>query len=129
MNNLPFSFPGRFYKGNLHTHCTCSDGDYPVDEVVQRYREKGYDLLAMSDHFLECYDYPVTDTPPYRSEGFTTLIEAELHAGKLLNDEMWHVLAVGLPLDFAPKDVSEGIVALARRAFEAGAFIGIVHPA
>ena len=58
-----------------------------------------------------------------------TLIEAELHAGKLLNDEMWHVLAVGLPLDFAPKDVSEGIFALARRAFEAGAFIGIVHPA
>jgi len=63
MNNLHFSFPGRFYKGNLQTHCTCSDGDYPVDEVVQRYREKGYDLLAMSDYFLECYDYPVTDTP------------------------------------------------------------------
>ncbi len=51
MNNLPFSFPGRFYKGNLHTHCTCSDGDYPVDEVVQRYREYGYDFLAMSDLF------------------------------------------------------------------------------
>jgi hypothetical protein len=120
INKLPFSSPGRFFKGNLHTHCTGSDGDYSAKEVVRRYRDKGYDFLAISDHFLECYDYPVTDTRSFRREDFTTLIAAELHAGKLLNDELWHVLAVGLPLDFPPQGVDEGI---------AGAFIGIVHPA
>jgi hypothetical protein len=54
--------------------CACSDGDYPVEGVVYRYREKGYDFLAISDHFLEHYDCPRTDTRPFRLEDFTTLI-------------------------------------------------------
>ena len=82
MHNLPFAQPGQFYRGNLHTHCTESDGDYPVEEVVRRYREKGYDFLALSDHFLECYDYPVTDTRSFRSDNFTTLIA---HAVEVYN--------------------------------------------
>ncbi len=125
---LPFSEPGTFYKGNLHTHCTASDGLLEAEEVVRRYRERGYDFIALSDHFLECYGYPVTNSTSLRSEEFTTLIAAELHAGKLLNDELWHVLAVGLPLDFESKGNAEGIEALSRRALDAGAYLGIVHP-
>jgi|TARA_B100001971_G_scaffold194549_1_gene200660 hypothetical protein len=128
MHNMPFALPGRFYKGNLHAHCTCSDGDHSVDEVICRYQEQGYDFLALSDHFLECHGYPVTDTRAFRSKDFTTLIAAELHAGKILNGELWHVLAVGLPLGFFPLGQGEDIVGLARRAFESGAFIGILHP-
>jgi hypothetical protein len=37
-------------KGNLHAHTTFSDGRRPVDEVVARYRELGYDFLAITDH-------------------------------------------------------------------------------
>ncbi len=37
-------------KGNLHTHTTFSDGRRPVDEVVARYRDLGYDFLAITDH-------------------------------------------------------------------------------
>jgi hypothetical protein len=48
--------------------CACSDGDYPVEGV--------YDFLAISDHFLEHYDCPRTDTRPFRLEDFTTLIAA-----------------------------------------------------
>ena len=99
MNSQPFNLPGQFFKGNLHTHCTESDGDYSAEEVVKRYRQQGYDFLALSDHFLERYDYPITDTRPYRSNRFTTLIATELHVGKTLNDEVWHILAVGIPLD------------------------------
>ena len=124
----PFSVPGQFYKGNLHTHCTASDGLLEAAEVARRYRERGYDFIALSDHFMECYGYPVTDSRDLRSDDFTTLIAAELHTGKLLNDEMWHVLAVGLPLDFQSKGTEEGIEALSRRAFDAGAYLGIVHP-
>ena len=129
LSALPFAAPGHFYKGNLHTHCTESDGDYPAHEVVRRYREKGYDFLALSDHFLECYGFPITDTRGLRSKDFTTLISAELHTGNLHNGETWHVLAVGLPLDFSPPQPQEGIVDLAKRAFDAGAYIGLVHPA
>ena len=129
MNNLPFDRPGQFFKGNLHTHCTSSDGDFTAEEVISRYRQQGYHFLAMSDHFLERYDYPVTNTHSYRTEDFTTLTAVELHAGKTLNDELWHVLAVGIPLDFRRPRENEDIISLSQHAVEIGAFIGIVHPA
>jgi hypothetical protein len=37
-------------KGNLHAHTSFSDGRRPVEEVVARYRELGYDFLAITDH-------------------------------------------------------------------------------
>ena len=76
----PFAAPGTFFRGNLHTHTTASDGDFPAEEVVRRYQDQGYDFLCLSDHFLECYEYPVTDSREFRSSNFTTLIAAELHA-------------------------------------------------
>src|SRR5499426_4325318 len=37
-------------KGNLHAHTTFSDGRRPIDEVIARYRDLGYDFLAITDH-------------------------------------------------------------------------------
>lgn len=37
-------------KGNLHAHTTFSDGRWPVDTVIARYRDLGYDFLAITDH-------------------------------------------------------------------------------
>ncbi len=37
-------------KGNLHAHTTFSDGRRHVSEVIERYRELGYDFLAITDH-------------------------------------------------------------------------------
>ena len=128
MENLPFGRPGRFFKGNLHTHSTESDGDHGPAEVVDFYHRAGYDFLAISDHFVQRYDYPVTDTRALRRDDFTTLIGAELHTGKTLIGEIWHVLAIGLPTDFAATGDDEDIVSLTRRAADAGAFIGLVHP-
>ena len=70
----------------------------------------------------------MTDTRALRRDDFTTLIGAELHVSKTLTDELWHVLAIGLPTDFAAPSEGEDIVSLTRRAADAGAFIGIVHP-
>lgn len=41
-----------WYKGNLHTHTTDSDGECSPEEVVRRYKAHGYDFLAISDHHL-----------------------------------------------------------------------------
>ena len=123
-----FSTPGRFYKGNLHTHSTRSDGRLEPDEVCRQYRERGYDFLCLSDHFIENYAFPVVDTRPFRADGFTTLIGAELHAPSTHLGELWHILAIGLPLDFERTSEEEDGPALARRAAAAGAFIGIAHP-
>jgi hypothetical protein len=129
VKNLPFDKPGRFYRGNLHTHSTDSDGTLPPEELATLYREAGYDFLAITDHFRERYGFPITDTRPYRREGFITLLGAELHAPETSLGADWHILAVGLPPDFPPRHRSERGPELARRAEEAGAFVGIAHPA
>src|SRR5690242_1193363 len=107
MNRLPFNQPGRFWKGNLHTHCTASDGKLSPEATCQRYCEAGYAFIALTDHFLERYHFPLTDTRALRTPDFTTILGAELHTDKTELGEMWHILAVGLPLDFAPTPKDE----------------------
>lgn len=123
-----FEAPGRFWRGNLHGHSNRSDGALTPEEVCEAYRREGYDFTVISDHFREKYNYPVTDTRSFRSADFTTLIGAELHAPQTSRGVEWHILSVGLPLDFAPPAAEETGVMLARRAAEAGAFIAIAHP-
>ncbi len=125
----PFAGPGRFFKGNLHTHSTRSDGMRDPAAVCALYRDAGYDFLALTDHFLAKFGFPITDTRPYRSSRFTTLLGAEIHAPATGLGEMWHILAVGLPADFAPTAAEERGPALAARAVAAGAFVAIAHPA
>ncbi len=40
----------RWYKGNIHTHTTESDGDEEPRKVVSWYRKHHYDFLVLSDH-------------------------------------------------------------------------------
>ncbi|MDA0991525.1 MAG: CehA/McbA family metallohydrolase [Verrucomicrobia bacterium] len=39
-----------WFRGNLHTHSTRSDGRHAPQDVLDAYAEKGYDFLMMSDH-------------------------------------------------------------------------------
>ncbi len=131
-----FTAPGRFWRGNLHTHSTRSDGVLKPEEVCRRYRAEGYDFMALTDHFVGAYGYPIVDTVPFRTEGFTTILGAELHSGAMANGELWHILAVGLPADFAPSDSpdfrpkpgQESGPEIAARAVAAGAFVAVAHP-
>jgi PHP-associated len=43
-------------KGNLHAHTTFSDGRRPIHEVISRYRDLGYDFLAITDHEDRVHD-------------------------------------------------------------------------
>jgi hypothetical protein len=126
----PFSRPGRFWRGNLHTHSTLSDGRRSPEEVCRFYEAAGYDFLALTEHFLEQYGWPLADTRSFRSACFTTIIGAELHPAldRMELGAPWHILAVGLPLDFAPSPLVETGPELARRALETGAFVVAAHP-
>lgn len=136
---MPFSFftaPGRFFRGNLHTHSNRSDGVLEPAEVCRRYAAEGYDFIALTDHFVGEYGYPITDTAGFRNDGFTTILGAEVHSGALLNGEIWHLVAVGLPGDFAPGNApgflpvagQESGPEIARRCADAGAFVAVAHP-
>lgn len=136
MHDPAFSAPGRFWRGNLHTHSNRSDGVLTPEEVCRRYKAEGYDFIALTDHFIGPYDYPIVDTKPFRDTAFTTILGAEVHSGAMENGELWHILAVGLPEDFAPSN-SPGFVPvddqetgpeLAQRARDAGAFVAVAHP-
>ena len=48
----------RWYKGNIHTHTTESDGDAEPAKVVSWFRRHGYDFLVLSDHnHLTIFEY------------------------------------------------------------------------
>ena len=123
-----FAAPGRFFKGNIHTHSTLSDGMRGPEEVCALYRDAGYDFLALTDHFQAKFGFPIADTRPFRAANFTTILGAEVHAPATSLGEIWHILAVGLPLDFAPTPPGETGAELAARCLAAGAFVAIPHP-
>ena len=123
-----FAAPGRFLKGNIHTHSNRSDGQRTPEDVAETYRRGGYDFMALTDHFMARYGFPIVDTRGFRTPGFTTLLGAEVHAPATSLGEIWHILAVGLPLDFAPTPPEENGAALAQRCADAGAFVAIAHP-
>ena len=128
VRNFPFDKPGQYYRGNIHSHSTGSDGLLTPGDVVQAYRDRGYDFIAISDHFLANYGYPITDTTPFRTGDFTTLLAAEMHVPGLENGIRWDLLAIGVPPGFAPYADDEVDVDLVKRLSEAGAYVAIPHP-
>ena len=42
------------FKANLHSHSTLSDGKLTPEELVKNYKEKGYSILAITDHEYPC---------------------------------------------------------------------------
>jgi len=125
----PFEMPGRFRRGNLHSHSTRSDGLLAPEAVCAMYANAGYDFLCISDHFLDQFGYPMTDATAFEREGFVTVRGAELHAGRVESGEHWHMLGIGLPADFARPAADETGPSLAGRALDAGAFVVAAHPA
>ena len=126
--SLPFAQPGRFYRGNLHGHSTESDGKWTPAEYIRQYRQNGYDFVAISDHCNDHHGGAITDTRDLRSPDFTTLLGAELHPGQMDSGSPWHLVAVGLPLDFETMRPGDSGADVARRAQEAGAFVAAAHP-
>lgn len=46
----PFTRPGNWYKGNLHTHSTNSDGLYKPEQVIEFYRGQDYHFISFTEH-------------------------------------------------------------------------------
>jgi len=133
MNRTLFSAGTRVFRGNLHGHSTHSDGREDTAEVVRLYREAGYDFTCLSDHLWTDPRFTaetVNDSAVHDSDDFITIVSAELHCrGKLYDqDGLWHIVANGLPPDFAVASQTETAPTLVRRAIDAGAFVTIAHP-
>lgn len=86
----PFAAPGNWYKGNLHTHTSVSDGGHTPEKVVREYRDAGYHFLALTDHLKVA----VTENP--WPDEFLLLLGAELHGDASDVGEDYHILGFGL---------------------------------
>ncbi len=63
---------GRFYKANLHSHSTVSDGTLTPAQMKALYQSRGYSVLAFTDHELMVPHHELTD------EGFLAITGFEL---------------------------------------------------
>ena len=50
MKKAMFSETGNWYKGNLHSHTTNSDGKLKPEEAVKLYKSYGYHFMCLSEH-------------------------------------------------------------------------------
>ena len=52
-----------WYKGNLHTHSFWSDGDEFPEVIMDWYKSRGYQFLALSDHNILAEGYRWIEFP------------------------------------------------------------------
>ena len=104
----PFSFPGKWYKANLHAHTTESDGDITPVDCATLYRQLGYDILAITDH------RSVTDPPAH--DGMLLIPGAEYHAGASAQGTHYHIVGLSLSsrgqTSYRPEDGAQAIIDL-----------------
>ncbi|MBO5724571.1 MAG: CehA/McbA family metallohydrolase [Lentisphaeria bacterium] len=109
------------YKANLHTHSKVSDGAYTPQELIDRYAQAGYDVLAFTEH------RKTNPVSTYDPKGMTLISGMELHP-KGPRGIVWHILGLNIPEDMPyPADPPTGqdAVDLVRNA---GGIAFCAHP-
>ena len=64
---------GHFYKANLHTHTTCSDGCKTPEEIKEIYKAHGYSVVAYTDHDV------MVDHSDLNDENFLAITSHEVY--------------------------------------------------
>jgi hypothetical protein len=122
MNHLaPFSQPGQWYKGNLHTHSTVSDGLISPDQVIEWYRQRGYHFLALTDHRVLSASRALGDD--YLLISGIEVDSSDPQAG------VYHMVGLGihgpLEIDYAQKPPMKEMISRIRSA---GGRVFLAHP-
>ena len=81
----PFKQPGRWYRGNTHSHSTESDGRMPIADRFAQYRDGGYDFLVLTDH------RKVNDVSAHSRDGFLAISGSEVHPDNPYGGDRYHI--------------------------------------
>ena len=73
---------GQFYKANLHTHTTLSDGKLSPEQIKEHYFNLGYSIVAYTDHNV------MIDHSDLADESFLPLMGVELNVAAPKNPDM-----------------------------------------
>lgn len=80
MNFNLFCGKAHWYKGNLHSHSTLSDGAYSPQELKQIYRKAGYSFIAFTEHDI------FFDLSELNDASFLALMGAEIKSYPICRD-------------------------------------------
>jgi len=76
------------YKVGLHIHTTMSDGKCTPEEIAAKYKAAGYDLIAITDHWIFSNQQEI--------DGLTIMSGAEYNiGGRDGRDGVYHIVALG----------------------------------
>lgn len=114
-------FGQKRYKVNLHTHTNLTDGRKSPGEVVQIYREQGYDAIALTDHWFwgdgeENADFVIISGAEYNIGGNDTL------------SGVYHILCLGAAREPAVAKSMEA-QRIIDEIHRAGGMVVLAHPA
>ena len=117
----PFQMEGKWYKGNLHTHTTNSDGAWPIERVIAEYKANSYNFLFITDHGK------VVDVSGMSEDGLLVLHGEELGAGRSEIGHSYHLALLNLRETVSAQDAPDvqGIIDLVRSM---GGEVIIAHP-
>jgi len=107
---------GQWRRGNLHTHTTASDGQRPLQDVVDDYAARGHNFLMISDH--DVYTDPDT-LAACDARGMTLLPGNEISRGGP------HLLHVGATCRIEPDPDRQQVIDAIGAA---GGFAVVNHP-
>ena len=113
----PFEADGQWYRGNLHSHTTESDGRLSPGDVVEFYRSRGYDFLCLTDHNR------VTDPGGLSSEDFLVFSGVETSPASSHH----HIVGIGLH-ELGPFERSETAQETVDRILSMKGLAFIAHP-
>ena len=123
----------QWFKGNLHTHTTESDGDASPEEAVKWYRDHDYDFLVLSDHnHLTVLEYGEADPgKPLMIPGEeVTLHLATNRPGPFPATEI-HIIGIGVTRLVEPIDAGSVVATIQANVdaiAEAGGISSLAHP-
>ncbi len=82
---------GQFYRANLHTHTTVSDGTYTPAEIKQLFSEHGYSVVAFTDHNVMVPHRELTDENFLAITSYEIDTNGEMPCGTVLSLPTYHL--------------------------------------
>ena len=82
---------GNFYKANLHSHSTLSDGNLTPSEMKELYKSHGYSVLAYTDHDIFIPHHELTDESFLALSGFEAAFNENNRFPGRNNDKTCHL--------------------------------------
>ena len=114
-------YGARWFKGNLHTHTTVSDGRMSPEDCAALYRAHGYDFLSLTDHWK-------VSSGRTDESGLLLLSGTEYDFGRNVREGILHIVGVGYEKD--PGVTREdGAGTCIEKIRAAGGLAGVAHPA